>query len=275
MPRDRDNFRKYENGFDKQKKKAKRDKFLESQTGALVKFLRPIGEEVDDHDVTQTHDDTRNKITPRTSSIHAQKTNSAINESLVDQSTVGSASVDATSAPDKTISRTTESLIGHTWAHLGRALDNHEKSAIHGQNVGKWTDCEIRLAGASTIDKQHMKLINEEKEHWREVLKRIIKEEHDALDEVVETTDDPKAKSEAGSLDNEIKSYELLLALAIWYDVLFTVNSISKNLQAEKMYLGMASQLLQGLVQFFEQFTNEGFVAAIMVAREMSELLDI
>ncbi|GJQ71256.1 hypothetical protein Trydic_g10996 [Trypoxylus dichotomus] len=37
----------------------------------------------------------------------------------------------------------------------------------------------------------------------------------------------------------------------------------------------MASQLLQGLVQFFEQFRNEGFVAAIMVAREMSELLDI
>ncbi|GJQ87261.1 hypothetical protein Trydic_g14916 [Trypoxylus dichotomus] len=100
MPRDRDKFIKYESGFDKQKNKVKRDKFLESQTGALVTFLNPIGEEVDDHDVTQTHDD------------------------------------------------------------------------------------------------------------------------------------------------------------------------------VEKMHLGMASQLLQGLVQFFEQFRNEGFVAAIMVAREMSELLD-
>nr|XP_022914668.1 uncharacterized protein LOC111425118 [Onthophagus taurus] len=161
------------------------------------------------------------------------------------------------------------------WAHLGRTLDNHEKSAIHGQNVGKWTDCEIRLAEASTIDKQHIKLINKEKEHWREVLNSIIKKVHDALDEVVEATDDPKAKSEARSLVNELMSYEFLVALAIWYDVLFAVNSVSQTLQAEKMHLRMASQLLQGLVQFLEQFRNEGFVAAIMVAREMSKLLDI
>ncbi|GJQ69040.1 GPRGNR3 [Trypoxylus dichotomus] len=51
MPRDRDKFRKYGSGFDKQEKKVKRDKFLDSQTGALVKFLKPIGEEVDHHDV--------------------------------------------------------------------------------------------------------------------------------------------------------------------------------------------------------------------------------
>ncbi|GJQ65021.1 hypothetical protein Trydic_g23197 [Trypoxylus dichotomus] len=410
MPRDRDKFRKYENGFDKQKKKVKRNKFLESQTGALVKFLKPMGEEVYDHDVTQTHDDVRNEITPRTSSIH--------------RTTVGSIGVDTTPAPVKTISRTTESCnpsktfnwwvenINDTgsqlanegysdWAHLGRALDNHEKSAIHGQNVGKWTGCEIRLAEVSTIDKQHIKLINKEKEHWPEVLKRIvsgikylaqhniafrgsnsklckpnnsnflgliemmatfdpvmqehlrrisaseihdhylganiqnelikllsekvkeeivsdikaanineavehlkknvpvltvkkscdtrwkskiesvkalryqIKEVHDALDEVVEATDDPKAKSKAPSLVNEIKSYEFLVALAIWSDMLFAVNGVSKNLQAEKMHLGMGSHLLQGLVHFFEQFRNEGFVAAIMVAREMSELLDI
>ncbi|GJQ65503.1 hypothetical protein Trydic_g7605 [Trypoxylus dichotomus] len=103
----------------------------------------------------------------------------------------------------------------------------------------------------------------------------IIKEVHDALDEVAEATDDPKAKSKARSLVNEIRSYEFLVALAIWYDVLFVVNSVSKNLQAEKMHLGIASQLLQGLAQFFEQFRKEGFLAAIMVAREMGELLDI
>ncbi|GJQ84507.1 hypothetical protein Trydic_g15407, partial [Trypoxylus dichotomus] len=98
-----------QSGFDKQKKKVKRDKFLESQTGALVKFLKPIGEEVDDHDVTQTHDDVSNEITPSTSSIHGQRTNSDINESLDDQTTVGSISVDTTPAPVKTIPRTTES----------------------------------------------------------------------------------------------------------------------------------------------------------------------
>lgn len=104
-------------------------------------------------------------------------------------------------------------------------------------------------------------------------LRYQIKEVHDALVEVVETTDDPKAKSEARSLVNEISSYEFLVALAIWHDVLFAVNSVSKNLQAEKMHLGVASQLLHGLVKFFDQFRIEGFAAATMVAREMSEAL--
>lgn len=104
-------------------------------------------------------------------------------------------------------------------------------------------------------------------------LRYQIKEVHDAVVEVVETTNDPKAKSEATSLANEISSYEFLVALAIWHDVLFAVNSVSKNLQAEKMHLGVASQLLQGLVQFFKRFRVEGFVAAIIVAREMSETL--
>ncbi|GJQ73333.1 hypothetical protein Trydic_g13702 [Trypoxylus dichotomus] len=98
-----------ESGFDKQKKKVKRDKFLESQIGAFVKFLKPIGEEVNDHDVTQSRDEVSNEITPSTSSIHGQKTNSDIDESLVDQTTAGSISVNATPTPVKTISRTTES----------------------------------------------------------------------------------------------------------------------------------------------------------------------
>ena len=93
------------------------------------------------------------------------------------------------------------------------------------------------------------------KETWKcKTLRYQIKEVHDALVEVVETTDDPKAKSEARSLVNEISSYEFLVALAIWHDVLFAVNSVSKKLQAEKMYLGVASQLLHGLVKFFDQF---------------------
>lgn len=81
-------------------------------------------------------------------------------------------------------------------------------------------------------------------------LRYQIKEVHTALVELVEVTEDPKANSEAQSVKNEISSYEFSLALCIWYDVLFAVNSVSKNLQAQKMHLGVASQLLQGLVQF-------------------------
>ncbi|GJQ88802.1 hypothetical protein Trydic_g13295 [Trypoxylus dichotomus] len=47
------------------------------------------------------------------------------------------------------------------------------------------------------------------------VLRYQIKEVHDALDEVIEKTGDPKAKGEARSLVNGIKSYEFLVALVI------------------------------------------------------------
>ncbi|GBP47771.1 hypothetical protein EVAR_24022_1 [Eumeta japonica] len=93
--------------------------------------------------------------------------------------------------------------------------------------------------------------------------------------ELVEVTEDPKANNEAQSVKNEISSYEFLLALCIWYDVLFAVNSVSKNLQAQKMHLGVASQLLQGLVQFFQKFKDEGFVAATLTARELGETLGV
>lgn len=106
-------------------------------------------------------------------------------------------------------------------------------------------------------------------------LRYQIKEIRDALSEVVEITDDSKIKSETRSLLNVVSSYEFLLALAIWHDLLFAVNTVSKNLQSEKMHLGVASELLEGLLKFLEQYRNEGFISATLVAKEMSELLDV
>lgn len=98
-------------------------------------------------------------------------------------------------------------------------------------------------------------------------LRYQIKEVRDALAEVVETTEDSKAKSEASSLIHEISSYEFLVAIPIWYDVLFAVNSVSKNLQAQKMHLGVATKLLHGLVMFFNKFRDKGYIGAKITAR--------
>ena len=55
-----------------------------------------------------------------------------------------------------------------------------------------------------------------------------------ALLQLANTSEDPKTKSEAGCLATyEIKSFEFLLAMIIWYDILFAINSISKNLQSK------------------------------------------
>jgi len=54
----------------------------------------------------------------------------------------------------------------------------------------------------------------------------------DVLFELVEINDDPKIKSETKYLATyEVENFELLLGMTIWYDILFAVNSVSKNLQ--------------------------------------------
>ena len=52
-----------------------------------------------------------------------------------------------------------------------------------------------------------------------------------ALLQLAQTSEDPKIKSEADCLATyEIESFEFFLGMTIWYDILFAVNSVSKNL---------------------------------------------
>jgi len=57
-----------------------------------------------------------------------------------------------------------------------------------------------------------------------------------ALFELAEVSDDPKRKSEVDCLATyELENFEFLLSMAIWHDILFAVNSVSKNLQSNDM----------------------------------------
>jgi len=49
-----------------------------------------------------------------------------------------------------------------------------------------------------------------------------------ALEEVSETANDSISKSDARSLITEISTYEFILSLIIWYDILIQVNIGSK-----------------------------------------------
>jgi len=80
-----------------------------------------------------------------------------------------------------------------------------------------------------------------------------ISEVIEALEEVSETTNDPKTKYEAYSLVvNELESYEFILSLVIWYEILVEVNIVSKHLQSENMDLEIGTKLLDGLMTFLE-----------------------
>ena len=68
--------------------------------------------------------------------------------------------------------------------------------------------------------------------------------------QLAQTSEDPKIKSEVDCLATyEIESFEFLLGMAIWYDILFIVNSVSKNLQSKDMHINVSGLTLKSLSQ--------------------------
>ena len=60
------------------------------------------------------------------------------------------------------------------WKHLSDRLRSHETSNDHIINMTTWIDLQKRLKKNETIDKHIQEKINQEKEHWKNVLQRII-----------------------------------------------------------------------------------------------------
>ncbi|XP_025208235.1 uncharacterized protein LOC112603731 [Melanaphis sacchari] len=103
-----------------------------------------------------------------------------------------------------------------------------------------------------------------------------ISEVIEALEEVSETTNDPKTKYEAHSLVvNELESYEFILSLVIWYEILVEVNIVSKHLQSENIDLEIGTKLLDGLMTFLENYRENGFEKAKKTAREIALSINI
>ena len=98
----------------------------------------------------------------------------------------------------------------------------------------------------------------------------------DALLELVEISEDSKIKSEAKCLATyELENFEFLLGMVIWYDILFSINSVSKNLQKEDMHIDIAIDQLKGLISFFENYRENGLVSAMISAKEIACAMEI
>ncbi|XP_025419905.1 uncharacterized protein LOC112690174 [Sipha flava] len=86
----------------------------------------------------------------------------------------------------------------------------------------------------------------------------------DALIEVAESTTKPTIKNEAESLAiNELENLEFIVSVIIWYDLLLSVNSVSKILQLRDMNLDVAINGLKDLLQFLKNYRDIGFNSAI------------
>ncbi|CAN6577619.1 unnamed protein product [Malus baccata var. baccata] len=60
------------------------------------------------------------------------------------------------------------------WKNIGHMLTTHETSKEHIHYMSEWIEFERRLQKCKTIDESVQQQINKEKEHWRQVLWRII-----------------------------------------------------------------------------------------------------
>ena len=72
-----------------------------------------------------------------------------------------------------------------------------------------------------------------------------------ALLELYESCEDAMTKSDAESLIMAFDNFEFLPGMVIWYEILFAINSASKNLQSKSMCIDNALKQLEGVLLFF------------------------
>ncbi|XP_050919588.1 uncharacterized protein LOC127137146 [Lathyrus oleraceus] len=60
------------------------------------------------------------------------------------------------------------------WVHVGERIKEHELGMEHVKNMTTWYEYRKRLQKFQTIDKTTQRLIEKEKDHWKNVLKRVI-----------------------------------------------------------------------------------------------------
>nr|GEY82010.1 zinc finger MYM-type protein 1-like [Tanacetum cinerariifolium] len=98
----------------------------------------------------------------------------------------------------------------------------------------------------------------------------------EALLQVANTDNDSKIKSESKSLaTNELGDFEFLIAIVIWFDILFVINLVSKKLQYDDMLIDVVVKEVEGLIAFFKEFRETGFDKVINVAKEIAIEMDI
>ncbi|KAK9734843.1 hypothetical protein RND81_04G166700 [Saponaria officinalis] len=98
----------------------------------------------------------------------------------------------------------------------------------------------------------------------------------EALIKLIDVSDDPQISWNAEKLaSGEFKSFEFILSLVIWYEILSKINLVSKTLQNKDMRLDVALQSLKGLILFFEKYREMRFISAMTEAKEIANKMDI
>jgi hypothetical protein len=66
-----------------------------------------------------------------------------------------------------------------------------------------------------------------------------------------------------------------VVSIIIWYEVLYAINLVSKQLQEKDMLIDIAIDKLQGLISFFTAYREIGFLKALESTKEIARDMDI
>jgi hypothetical protein len=69
--------------------------------------------------------------------------------------------------------------------------------------------------------------------------------------------------------------FEFLLSMTIWYDILFAINTVSKNLQSKDMHIDVAIDQLEGLISYFKTYRENGFASAMISSKDIATIMEI
>jgi len=83
---------------------------------------------------------------------------------------------------------------------------------------------------------------------------------------------DKQRCSEAESLCKEVKNFNFLVTVVFWYDLMFQINLVSKELQSECKDLASAIDSLEKTCKWLKNYRNTGFAVAVATARELEIL---
>jgi hypothetical protein len=72
-----------------------------------------------------------------------------------------------------------------------------------------------------------------------------------------------------------MESFKFLLSMTIWYDILFAVNTVSKNLQSKDMHIDVAIDILECLISYFKNYKETGFTSAMISSKEITNKMEI
>jgi hypothetical protein len=84
-----------------------------------------------------------------------------------------------------------------------------------------------------------------------------------------------KDRSDAKNLFDLLGTFDFILGMVIWYDILFTVNKVSKQLQSPSMCIDATLMRIEDTMSYFQNYRNNGFASSLIIAKEIASELGV